>query len=368
MTLITDKPTTTAEFQLLNVRRYDVTASPGFAAWLAEQQVSLALTNTATHLFLLGLDPNGSLAINDYSFDRCKSITSVGDQRLYLSTRYQIWQLENAIHPSQRSQHDDDALYIPKSAYTTGGLNLHDLTVDGKGNLIFVNTFFNCLATISEHYNFRPLWRPPQLRDTKLAPGDCCHLNGLAMKDGAPAYVTSLSQSDTLAGWRDHRHNGGVITDVATNEVVVCGLSMPHSPRWYRERLWLMNSGTGEFGAVDLARGHFESLMFCPGFLRGLEFVGDYAVLGVSKLREGDRYGGLALAERLKQEGKEAECGILIIDLRSGQLVHWLTFIGKNMREIFDIAILPGLRRPNMIDFSNEAIQDLITIGPPGAL
>ncbi len=49
---------------------------------------------------------------------------------------------------------------------------------------------------------------------------------------------------------------------------------MPHSPRVYRGKLWLLNAGTDYFGSIDLASGKFEPLTFCPGFLRGLAFAG----------------------------------------------------------------------------------------------
>ncbi len=40
--------------------------------------------------------------------------------------------------------------------------------------------------------------------------------------------------------------------DVPSGEVVVGGLCMPHSPRWHDGRLWLLESGNGALGYVDL--------------------------------------------------------------------------------------------------------------------
>jgi uncharacterized protein (TIGR03032 family) len=101
--------------------------------------------------------------------------------------------------------------------------------------VLFVATSFNCLATISQRYSFQPLWRPPFV--SKLVPQDHCHLNGLALVDGRAAYVTAVSQSDVADGWRDQRSDGGCVVDVRSNQAVATGLSMPHSPRWYRDRL-----------------------------------------------------------------------------------------------------------------------------------
>ena len=158
-----------------------------------------------------------------------------------------------------------DVAYVPRVGYTTGDLDVHDIAVDADGRVIFVCTLFGCLATLSERASFQPLWRPPFL--SALVPEDRCHLNGLAMRDGRAAYVTAVADSDVADGWRDRRHDGGCVVDVASGEIVARGLSMPHSPRWYRDRLWLVNSGTGEFGCVDLATGRFEPIAFCPGYL-----------------------------------------------------------------------------------------------------
>ena len=61
---------------------------------------------------------------------------------------------------------------------------------------------------------------------------------------------------------RDHRRDGGCVIDVRTGDVVVTGLSMPHSPRFYRDQLWVLNSGAGQLGRVDLNRGVFETRGF----------------------------------------------------------------------------------------------------------
>src|SRR6202011_5067810 len=126
----------------------------------------------------------------------------------------------------------------------------------------------------------------------------------------------------------DRRRDGGAVLEVPTGQVVVSGLSMPHSPRWHQGRLWLHNSGTGFFSHVDLERGAFVPLTFCPGYLRGLAFSGDYAVVGLSRPRHNKTFSGLALDETLAAKGTDARCGLHVIDLRSGDSVHWLRVEG----------------------------------------
>jgi uncharacterized protein (TIGR03032 family) len=240
-----------------------MSASPQFPAWLCEQQLSLALTTYQIgKLFLIGLKPDGQLSIVERGFNRCMGLCSTANG-LYLSSLYQVWRFENVFTAGEQ-QDGYDRLHVPQVGYTTGDLDIHDLAVDADGRLVFVNTLFGCLATLSETHSFRPLWRPPFL--SRLAAEDRCHLNGLAIRDARPAYVTSVSASE-----------------VATGETLVAGLSMPHSSRWYRDRLWLLSSGTGEFGHVDREAGRFVPLTFCAGYLRGLAFHGDFALVGLSK-------------------------------------------------------------------------------------
>jgi uncharacterized protein (TIGR03032 family) len=285
-------------------------------------------------------------------------------QTLWLGTRYQLWRFENLLKPGQQHQ-GYDRLYVPAVGHTTGDLDAHDLAIDSAGRVVFVATGFGCLATLAERASFAPLWRPPFL--SKLVPEDRCHLNGLALVDGKPRYVTAVSTSDVVDGWRDRRRDGGVVLDVPAGRVVTAGLSMPHSPRWYRGRLWLHDSGTGQFGSVDPARGAFEPLTFCPGYLRGLAFAGDYAVVGLSRPRRDKTFGGLALDDELAKRGAEARCGLHVIDLRSGDVAHWVRVEGM-VSELYDVAVLPGVRRPTALGFKTDEIQRLIAVGDPAAL
>jgi uncharacterized protein (TIGR03032 family) len=279
-------------------------------------------------------------------------------ERLWMSTRWQLWQLANALPPGET--HDGfDRLYVPRRADTTGDLDVHDIAIDADGRVVFVNTAYSCLATLSERYSFAPLWQPPFV--SRLAPEDRCHLNGLALAQGRPAYVTSVSRSDVAGGWRERRHEGGCLIDVASGEVVLGDLSMPHSPRLHGERLWLLNSGTGELGCADRASGRFEPVAFCPGFLRGLAFLGDYAVVGLSKPRGDHAFAGLALDARLREKDAEARCGLWVIDVRSGVVVHWLELEGV-VAELYDVGVLPGVRRPTALGFKTDEIQRLLTI------
>jgi uncharacterized protein (TIGR03032 family) len=354
-----------------------------FLDWLAEMGVSLAFSTYQTgKVFFVGCKVDGGLAIFERTFNHCMGLWASADSRtMWLVSKFQVWRFEQAaaaVVPYQRSgaEGDDagipawaergyDVAYVPRIGYTTGDIDLHDIAVAEDGRVIFVCTLFGCLATLSERASFQPLWQPAFL--SALVPEDRCHLNGLAMRDGQPAYVTIVADSDVVDGWRDRRRDGGCVIDVAANEIVARGLSMPHSPRWYRDRLWLVNSGTGEFGTIDVATGRFEPIVFCPGYLRGLAFVGDYAVVTLSKPRH-VTFHGLELDDRLQQRGAEPQCGLQVIDLRSGTIAHWLRLDGSLVTELYDTVVLHGVRQPMALGFKTNEIERLLLVDEPGTL
>ncbi len=334
-----------------------LTASPGFAEWLAARNASLAFATPPSKVFFVGLRPDGDLGVFERTFDKAMGVAAQGTDKVWLGTRTHLWRMDSVPIGSAAADEGFDRCFAPLRAYTTGYLNTHDVTVDDEGDVVFVATRFGCLARPSETASFDPVWQPPWL--DRFEQGDRCHLNGYTRDGEGRAYVTSVSASGGLESWRDSRSGGGVIAEVPSGEIVATGFSMPHSPRLRDGELWCTNSGTGHLCRVDPGTGAVEKVAFAPGFLRGLCFLDGYAVVGSSKPREGDLYSGLGLDETLVERNLKPRLGLFIIELATGNVVEWL-FVDGPMRELFDVVALPGVRRPMALGLVADDIRKAV--------
>ncbi len=335
---------------------FQIVTSRGMTEWMAQHRLSFAVTTYHVGaIIFLGLKPNGDLSIFVSAFDRAMGIT-VHESALWLATKHTIWKLENAATGALQGGYD--RVFLPRVGHVTGDVDVHDIAIERCGRAVFVNTKFNCLATIDDRFSFTPLWKPPFI--SQLVPEDRCHLNGVALENGVARYATLVAKSDVADGWRDYRDRGGIVFDITDNNVVADGLSMPHSPRVHNGKLWLLNAGTGHLGYVDAKNCKFEPVTFLPGYARGLTFHGDYALVGLSKQRREHAFRGLALDQNLTDKGATARCGLQIVDLNSGAIVHWAR-IESVVEELYDVAVLPGVARPKAVGFSSPLFGDQIT-------
>ena len=305
------------------------------------------------------------------TFDKAMGLATDGD-RLTIGTKNGIWFLRN--DPATAADLDPpgrhDACYLPRSCHVTGDIAVHEMAWGEepqenekeeneenrsrreRATLWLINTKFSCLCTLDPDFSFVPRWKPQCI--SRLAPEDCCHLNGLAIVDGSPKYVTVLAQTDTPQGWRAFKRDGGCLIDVPSGEIVARGFSMPHSPRVYRGRVWLLDSGTGRLVTVDESSGSVETVAELPGFTRGLVFSGDYAFVGLSQIRETSTFGELPITERLPAD--ERKCGVWVVQLSTGAVVAFLEF-ERQVQEIFDVQLLHGVRHPAVIGLQKDDVN-----------
>jgi uncharacterized protein (TIGR03032 family) len=338
-----------------------ISVSRGFNAWLRNNRLSLAFTSYQTgQLFLVGAHPNGTVSFNQQNFQRAMGV-SWQNGRLYLGSLFQLWRLENMLRPGELGNQAFDAVLVPRNAQTTGDVDIHELGVDAAGRVLFVNTRYSCLCTPDPVHSFRPIWKPPFI--SRLAPEDRCHMNGLAMDKGRPRYVTAVSRSDVLNGWRERRHEGGVLIEIETNRIVTDQLSMPHSPRVAADgTLYALDSGRGRIIRIDPATGAKTDLAFCPGFLRGLAVHEGHAIVTVSKPRDGT-FKGLLLDGELGSRDAEPWCGVLIVNLANGDIVEWVKLDGQ-ITELFDVAAMPGVRCPMSIGPGTAEMHGTVSFDP----
>lgn len=337
--------------------RYTQTES--FVALLRQLGASLLVSTYQANKLLVARATGGGLSMLVRTFERPMGL-AVDAQRLTIGSRNQIWFLRNApdIAPQVEPAGQHDACFLPRSCHVTGDVGLHEVVWAGE-ELWLVNTRFSCLCTLHPDYSFVPRWRPPFI--TALTAEDRCHLNGLAIVDGRPRYVTALGETDTAGGWRANKPQGGCLMDVSSGAIISRGLSMPHSPRLHDGRLWLLESGTGQLVLVDAATGRRQGVAELLGFARGLAFSGPYAFVGLSKIRKTSAMDGVPLTERRDQ----LKCGVAVVDLRSGHIIAFLEF-QTAVEEIFDVQLLPGPRFPEVIGFQQETIHHTFIVPPGG--
>ena len=331
-------------------------ADAAFQAWIARAGGSLIIsTYQAGKVAVVGWD-GARVTLLMRQFDKPLGMT-IDANRMALATRNDIWIMSNAAAladdylPQRRGCYD--ALYLPRATYHTGDLNTHDLAFAGD-DLILVNTRFSCLSRLSRNFSFEPIWKPPFVTD--LVPEDRCHLNGLALVEGRVKYVTALGATDVAGTWRQGKATGGVVMDVQSNEIVLDGLAMPHSPRWHEGKLWLLNSGAGEVLRFDPSSGRTEVVCGLPGYLRGLCFVGPYALVGLCKIREKHIFGGLPIQERCKK----LLSGVAVVDLRTGAEAGMFEFTA-GCEELFEVRFLPQARRPMILNLDRPAARQAMT-------
>ena len=273
--------------------------------------------------------------------------------RLAIGAKHEVWEFRNQrdVAPKLEPKGECNAAFLPRKTHHSGDIRIHEIGYIER-ELWAVNTRFSCLCTFDADNSFVPRWRPGFV--SALAPEDRCHLNGMAIADGRVKFVTCLGSTDTIGGWRDNKRDGGLLLDVDSGEAVLRGLSMPHSPRLYDGRLWVLESGHGTISTGDLKTGKTEIVAKLPGFTRGFDFFGPFAFVGLSQVRESAVFSGIPLVEQLSES--ERTCGVYVVNIHSGNIVAFLRFEGI-VQEIFSVTVLPGITFPDLINEPGETLD-----------
>jgi uncharacterized protein (TIGR03032 family) len=301
------------------------------------------------------------LCLSFHNFDRPMGVAlNRAGTTLAVAARNKVWFLRdtNAIAAVLEPDGRHDACFLARTAHVTGEIQAHEMGWAGD-ELWVVNTLFSCLCTLHTDYSFVPRWQPKFI--SGLAAEDRCHLNGVAIDQGQPKYVTAMAETDTQGGWRPNKDSTGCLIDVATSETIAGGFAMPHSPRVHEGQIWLLDSGRGSLVRVDPVHGTIDVVARFPGYTRGLALLGNLAFVGLSKIRETSTFGGVPIAE----DRNRLKCGVGILDLRLGKLVGQLEF-KSGVEEVFDVSLIPNKRLAAMRGpFSLEDGEKTIWIVPP---
>jgi uncharacterized protein (TIGR03032 family) len=309
-----------------------VEASPRLRQWLKTRRVCLALsTGESGKIVTLGAGPSG-LTVFDAPCDRPGPLLPAA-AGLYVAAQTRLWCFDDALSEGELYQ-GADRLCLPSQCRPTGTIDIQDLAIEETGRLVVATARFNAVARINSRGDLKPIWRPSFIDG--VVREDRCHLTGFCLRDGALAYVTISAASNKKDGWREYKASGGQVIDAVSHRTVAEGLALPHAPRLYRGRLWILERGSGTFGWIDLEKRRFEPLAQVPGFPRGLRFMGDHALVTVSR-RRGEQGGGAA--------------GIHWVNLKTGQLDHRLSLSGS-MAEAIDVAVIPGETVPRLAGLS----------------
>ena len=156
-------------------------------------QISLIVSTYQAGKAIVIRSDYGTLNTHFRTFAKLMGIAA-NNTRLTIGGSNTVWEYHNMPVVAQKLEPlgKYDACYIPRRIHVTGDIDIHELGWDAKNELWLVNTRFCCLCTLDPQHSFYPRWRPPFV--SAYAPEDRCHLNGLAMVEGRPKYVTALGR------------------------------------------------------------------------------------------------------------------------------------------------------------------------------
>lgn len=322
----------------------DFTYSVNIVELLKQMKSTIVMTTYQSGKIILMGQDNNAFDICYKEFPRPMGMYANGS-KIWAGLGHGIYQFSNFTGLTSNLEDGVfDACYMPQNIHFTADIDIHEMEYCND-ELYFVNTKFSCLCIKDENSSFKPVWKPPFI--TFLQPTDKCHLNGFCTRDGEPRYVTALGETDEPLGWRAKKADGGVLIDIKTNEILLRGLSMPHSPRWHQEKLWILESGKGTLSYFDFKEKNLIEVAALPGFTRGIQMFGDFAFIGLSKVRESATFSGLPITKLSKRVS-----GVWIVNIKIGEIVSFVEFT-SGVDEVFAVSVLPHVKM-EMFDFESD--------------
>jgi len=331
------------------------TSSPEFPEILGQLNASLVIsTYQAGKLMFISSDGE-NLTLLPRNMDQPMGLALNGN-KLAVASMNDTYILTHdprlgSSYPRQSNTYD--TMFMPRQKFYSGAVQMHDIGWQGD-TLIGVNTAFSCLCRVDGLHSFEPVWKPNFI--TELQPDDRCHLNGMAMVNGKPKYVTAFGATNNSKDWREKKYEAGVIIDVHSGEIVAQDLPMPHSPRVFDGELYVLLSATGELARIDINTGKYDVVKKFNGYVRGMDKIGDYLFVCMSKIRKSHTFNDSEYAKR-----QDYQAGFEMIHLPTAASISSVKFM-RSCDEIYDICILPGLKRPGMVGVMDDNYRMGITM------
>jgi uncharacterized protein (TIGR03032 family) len=335
---------------------FSCTHTPNLPELLWQMECSVVLsTYQAGKVVIISAKNEEELVQLPRAFPQAMAL-GVKENRLAVASQHEVTVLahEPGLAPGYPAQPKTyDTIFMPRASYYTGTLDIHGLAW-GEGGLWAINTLFSSLGTIDDTFSFTPRWKPPFI--TKLMPEDRCHLNGMAMREDTPLWVTALGRGDSAKSWRETITTGGVLIHVPSGEIVAGELPMPHTPRLYDGRLLLLLSATGEIVAMDTSTGKYDVIKKVPGFIRGMTRQGEYLFVAQSRIRKKS-----SAFRHLEIADDATSAGFTVLHLPTASIVAEFRY-QSSVDEIYDIEVLPGLRRPGILNPEKKDHHNALTL------
>ncbi len=311
----------------------DVTYSTNIIEILKQLKCTIVMSTYLSGKIIIIGQYNNKLDIRFKEFSKPMGMC-IHNNDIWAGLEHSIWHFRDypIAAKSIKGERKFNTCYLPADIHFTANIDIHEMEY-ANDELYFINTKFSCLCIADKKTSFKPIWKPSFI--SVLQPTDRCHLNGFCLRDGEPRYVTALGVTDEPLGWRKNKVDGGVLIDIATNEILIKGLCMPHSPRWHNDKLWLLESGKGSLSYFDFKKKKAIEVIRLPGFTRGISFVGNLAFIGLSKVRESATFSGLPITKLEKRVS-----GIWIVDIKKGEIISFIEYT-KGVEEIFSVNVLP---------------------------
>ena len=310
--------------------------------------ISLVVSTYQAGKVILVRNDGGTINTHFRSFAKPMGITADAN-RLTVGGTNTVWYYRNmpAVAPEARATGQTRRL-LPARGASTSPATSTSTSWPGTvtGNCGWSTPASGACARWTPTTASTPAGGPPFV--SALAPEDRCHLNGLAMVDGRPKYVTALGETDTprrLAGEQGARRHADRRRD--RRDPAAGPLHAPLAPLVPGQALGA-GIGRGQPRRRGPGTGKLEKVTETPGFTRGLDFYGPLAFIGLSQVRESAVFSGIPLVERLE----ERTCGVWVVHIETGQTVGFLRF-EEGVQEIFAVQVLPNIRFPEMLEWDD---------------